>query len=140
MVILPFSLAFDTRHQYNFDTLGIPLDVHLVAGPNECDFLAWLDTGAPYCIFQRQYGENLGLHIENGLAENLRSSTHHPFRVFGHELVLDVLGLSFNSIVYFAEDQGFNRNVLGRRGWLDLVRIALIHYDTRLFLSPHGAV
>jgi hypothetical protein len=41
------------------------------------------------------------------------------------------------AIVFFASDSAFNRNFLGRSGWLDRVRIAIIDYDRILFLSPY---
>jgi hypothetical protein len=40
--------------------------------------------------------------------------------------------------VYFAGHEGFGRNVLGRRGWLDHVRLGLVEHNGRLYLSRHG--
>jgi hypothetical protein len=40
-------------------------------------------------------------------------------------------------LVYFAEDENFSRNVLGRHGWLELVTIGLIDYDGKLYLSRY---
>jgi len=41
-----------------------------------------------------------------------------------------------DTIVYFAAEPNFPRNVLGQQGWLDRVRLALNHYDAVLYLSP----
>jgi hypothetical protein len=41
------------------------------------------------------------------------------------------------STVYFAKDESFTRNVLGRQGWLDRVKLGLIDYEGRLFLSKY---
>jgi len=59
------------------------------------------------------------------------------FRVFGHEVILEVMGYSLETTVYFAEDQGFQRNVLGRNGWLNRYRIAIVDHDQLLYVSPY---
>jgi hypothetical protein len=38
-------------------------------------------------------------------------------------------------VAYFAKDEWFNRNVLGRHGWLNRIRIGLNDYDGQLYLS-----
>ncbi len=43
----------------------------------------------------------------------------------------------FSVAVFFAQDQNFNRNFLGRAGWLDRLRIAIVDYDRMVFLSPY---
>lgn len=48
-----------------------------------------------------------------------------------------VLGVEFDLTVYFAKYQNFNRNVLGRQGWLQRIRLGIVDYDGNLFLSHH---
>lgn len=95
-----------------------------------------MDTGASYCIFGREYGEELGLRIEAGLEVRVATPAG-SFRAFGHAITLETLGLSFDTMVYFAERADFPRNVLGQRGWLDRVRLALVDYDGHLYLSSY---
>ena len=52
-------------------------------------------------------------------------------------LTLETLGYSFDVTVYFAAHENFTRNVLGRRGWLDQVRLGLIEYESKLYLSRY---
>ena len=40
-------------------------------------------------------------------------------------------------VVYFAQDENFKRNVLGRHGWLDRVLIGINDYDGKLYLSRY---
>ena len=42
------------------------------------------------------------------------------------------LDYAFNVTVYFAAHESFTRNVLGRRGWLDQVRVGLVEYESKL--------
>lgn len=41
-------------------------------------------------------------------------------------------------MVYFAADDYFPRNLLGRHGWLDQVRVGVIDYEGLLFLSRYS--
>jgi len=50
---------------------------------------------------------------------------------------LNVEGYEFDVTVYFAQDENFNRNVLGRHGWLDRMIIAINDYDGKLYLSRY---
>ena len=52
-------------------------------------------------------------------------------------VVVEVSGLQFESMVYFFADGQINKNLLGRTGWLDRVRLGLIEYDRQLFLAPY---
>jgi hypothetical protein len=134
------TLTFDTEHDYTVDAqIGITIPVELTAGTEQVSLFAKLDTGASFCIFQRDYGEQLGLTVQNGHREVVRLANGDSFETFGHEVTVRSLGHQFNSIVYFASDPSFARNVVGRRGWVQQFRIALIDYDCRLYVSPYNA-
>jgi len=74
------------------------------------------------------------LEIESGIELNFSTATG-SFRAFGHEITLTVLGIETVSTVYFAESEYFDRNVLGRIGWLNKVKLGLIDEEGKLFLS-----
>jgi hypothetical protein len=40
-------------------------------------------------------------------------------------------------VVYFAANYGLRRNLLGREGWLSKVRLAIVDYDSEVFLSRY---
>jgi hypothetical protein len=42
-------------------------------------------------------------------------------------------------MVYFFEDPEFDKNLVGRNGFLDRVRIGIVHYDRELHLAPYGS-
>lgn len=130
------TLSFAVTHNYDTRKAGITVDVLLRLGGIEVEVVAKLDTGASFCIFRRIYGELLGLTIESGQPETLSTPTG-SFLAYGHDVTLIVLGLEFQTTVYFAADENFTRNVLGRQGWLDRVRLGLIDYEGKLFLSDY---
>ena len=59
------------------------------------------------------------------------------FEAFGHEVEISVLGMTTHSMVYFFADPIINKNVLGRVGWLDRMRIGLVDHDSRIYLAPY---
>ena len=61
------------------------------------------------------------------------------FLAYEHEVTIHTLGVEFQSGVFFAQDMGFNRNFLGRSGWLDRLRVGIIDYDRLLFLSNYDS-
>jgi len=134
---LEHSLEFDELYFYNTLKTGIALPVLLKLGSLETSVEAKLDTGASHCIFQRIHGEYLGLEIEKGELLSFETVTG-DFRAFGHEISVKVLETEFFSTVYFAENENFAKNVLGRNGWLDRVKLGLIDYEGKLLLSEYN--
>ena len=129
-------LDYDTLHTYGTDKDSVKVPVTLRFGQRTVRFPARLDTGASFCVFERGYGETLGLEVETGSA--LRFSTAlGSFDAYGHMLTLETLGYSFDVTVYFAADESFTRNVLGRRGWLDQLRLGIVEYEGKLYLSRY---
>ena len=59
------------------------------------------------------------------------------FDAYGHEVEIDVLGIVTHSLVYFFAEPSIRKNVLGRGGWLDRVRIGLIDHDRALYLAAY---
>ncbi len=131
------SIEFDAACQYSSDD-GIEIPTELSIGNQKVELIARLDTGAAHCIFERRYGEELGLDIEAGRAQRFRTMAG-SFVAYEHEVMIHTLGIEFQSAVFFAQDSAFTRNFLGRLGWLDRVRIGIIEYDRLLLLSPYGS-
>ncbi|HXG68931.1 MAG TPA: hypothetical protein VNO70_27780 [Blastocatellia bacterium] len=133
------SLTFAKSHYYDTRKAGITLPVILQSGSNTIGLEAKLDTGSSYCVFKRAQGEFLGLDIESGIPQLMRTVTG-DFLTCGHEVTLSVLGIETVTRVYFAADENFTRNVLGRQGWLDRVRLGLVDYEGKLYLSAYDDV
>jgi hypothetical protein len=64
-------------------------------------------------------------------------TANSAFEAFGHEVEISVLGIVTNALVYFFADPAIDRNVLGRIGWLDRVRLGLVHHDSKVYLAPY---
>ena len=129
-------LEFELFHNYSLFEIGITVDATLQNGNLSVYIDAKIDTGSTFCIFERHYGERLDLNVEAGTPIEIGTATG-SFRAYGHELTLSVLGIETVSTVYFAENEYFDRNVLGRIGWLDRVKLGLIDQESKLFLSKY---
>lgn len=131
------TVSFDQVHIYNTLKVGITVSVILFSSDVSVDFEAKVDTGSSFCVFERKHAERLNLDVESG--ELLRISTATDgFDAYGHDLTLLVMGIETYSKVYFAKEEFFTRNVLGRQGWLDRVKLGLIDYEGKLLLSDYG--
>ncbi|MDQ3685579.1 MAG: retropepsin-like domain-containing protein [Acidobacteriota bacterium] len=133
---MPETLTFSKVHNYDTLKAGITLDVKITFGETDVTFEAKVDTGASRCIFKRLHGEYLGIDVESGTPEKFGTATG-GFLAYGHEVTLKVLGIETVSTVYFAAEESFSRNVLGRTGWLDRVRLGLVDHEGKLFLSAN---
>jgi predicted aspartyl protease len=133
---MPVALEFQFAHDYARAVDGIDVPIALSSGSQSVEFLAKLDTGAASCVFERQYAEILGLHVESGRLQRFRTVTG-SFAAYEHELTIRTLGIEFSAAVFFAEDVSFQRNVLGRSGWLNRLRVAIVDYERMLFVSPY---
>ncbi len=99
-------------------------------------FQAKIDTGATNCIFERRIGEQLGLEIEDGLTKWMRTATGR-FLTYEHEVTLTVADFDFDILACFAADESFKLNILGRYGFLMQVRLGIVDYDGKIYVSRY---
>ena len=130
------KLEFAAVHNYNLLEPDITVETILRNGNLRVAFDSKVDTGSTYCIFERKQAEVLEIDVESGDLMTLGTATG-SFRAFGHTVELETLGIKFESTVYFAESEYFDRNVLGRFGWLNQIKLAIIDQEGKLFLSKN---
>ncbi len=130
------SLDFDNIILYDAAKAGITIDVEIRLGNLSANFEAKIDTGAEACIFERTYGEQIGIEIESGELQIFSTATS-PFKTYGHSITLITAEYQFDSYVFFAADENFRKNVLGRYGWLNRVIVGINDYDGKLYLSRY---
>lgn len=130
------TIEFAETYEYDTMLVGITVPVALFDGAESSAFKAKIDTGSSFCIFERKNGERLGLEIESGEKISINTATD-SFTAYGHEVTMFVLGIETYAKVYFAKEDWFTRNVLGRQGFLDRVKLGLIDYEGKLLLSAY---
>ncbi len=134
---MPESIDYEKVYQYETLKSGITVVVEISYGGESRQIRAKIDTGAENCVFERKHGERLGVEIESG-REQIFSTAAGNFVAYGHELSINVLDIETVSTVYFAKEESFTRNVLGRQGFLDRVKLGLIDYEGKLLLSEYN--
>jgi hypothetical protein len=138
MVILSYQLTFEKLLFYGAGKSGISVPVMLQLGKLSAYVDARLDTGSSHCIFQRLFGEELGLDIENGYKLTI-GTANGSFTAYGHNVTLLALDYRFESMVYFAVDDYFSRDILGRYGFLNKLNVAIFDYQGELYLSRNDS-
>lgn len=100
--------------------------------------LACIDTASTFCLFQRQYAGALGIEVEAGEPMIVRGVTNRV-RGYQHFVNIRISDIEFQSAVLFYEDSGKRLpNLLGIRGFLEHLRLAIVYSDSRLFVSPYS--
>ncbi len=133
---MSFQIEFQNKEIYPSVKTGITINATLRYGNREQVCPAKVDTGAEFCLFNRTLGDSLAIDVESGYREKF-STLGGGIVAYAHEIELETLGLRFQSYVYFAESYAVNRNLLGRQGWLQLVKLGLDDYRSELYLSPN---
>jgi len=130
-----FKIEFQNTHKYG-PTGGIVVPVELHSGREKVRFDAKLDTGAEFCLFENAYGALLGLDPDSGEKKTF-TTVNSSVIAYGHEVELFILGLSFRLTGYFYEAPEIRRNLLGRGGWLQQVKIGIVDYEQALYLNRY---
>lgn len=133
---MSFSLEFQKKETYQSLDAGITIEVVLSYGGREQPCPAKVDTGADCCLFNRTLADVLEIDLETGYRQNF-STLGGGIIAYAHPIELETLGLRFQSYVYFAENYAVTRNLLGRQGWLQLVKLGLDYYPSEIYLSPN---
>ena len=130
-----YDLKFNTAHQYPGHQ-GVAIPIELRKGSNYVPVIAIVDTGSSFCLFANEMAEGLGLDLTSGTLLRFRTA-NSSFEAYGHDVELTSLGVTVQSTVYFFADPSIDKNVLGQTGWLDRVRLGLVHHDNAIYLAPY---
>jgi len=137
--VTTWQITFSDRFNYSqYDDLIFPI---ALSSDIQTQILVRvkLDTGSTFCVFQPSYAELLEIEIEKGNLQRIRTATG-SFTAYGHEITMIVGELEWQAVVYFAEDEFFPVNVVGRVGFLDRLKIGLVDYEQLLYLSACAEV
>ena len=131
-----YQLEFARVYGYSGEDEGIVIPVVLRSGAIQVPVAASVDTGASFCVFGTEIAEALGLDLTSGIQKRFRTANSR-FEAYGHGVELQAFGVATHSLIYFFADPTIDKNVLGRTGWLDRVRLGLIHHDNKIYLAPY---
>lgn len=131
---MSYSLQFPYRRSYESGSgLAVPI-ILLSNSAHWIEVVAAIDTGSTFNIFERKYGDALGLDVASGTREAVLTATGY-FYCYGHEVRLSIFDFEWEAVVYFAESDAFMKNVVGRVGFLDRLKIGIVDYEQLLYLG-----
>jgi predicted aspartyl protease len=123
-------IEFEVVFNYGDQEEGIEIPLALNANGRSMMTVGFVDTGCGACLFSNEIGMELGIDIESGEFAIFKSGAGGSVPAYGHPVVIEFLGIAFESFVYFAKFPGLQRSLLGRAGFLRKLRFGLIEYDT----------
>jgi len=107
-------------------------------GSQSVDPIAKVDTSAAYSIFDRGYAEMPGLNVESDRFQIFQTVTG-SFPAYEYQVTLQMPGIEFFRTRLLRPGPWIRANFLGRTGWLDRLRIAIVDYDRTLYHMPTPA-
>jgi hypothetical protein len=128
-----YRLEFARVYDYSGEAESIVIPLVLRSGANEVPVAVCVDTGASFCVFRTEIADALGLDLTSGIRKRFRTA-NSVFDAYGHEVELHACSFETHSLIYFFADPVIDKS---RTGWLDRVRIGLIHHDNMIYLAPY---
>lgn len=135
---MPYQLNFEKLVSFDNNEEGIGLAVEIRYSDASVKINAKIDTGATYSIFERRFGAELGLDVESGMRQKFGTATS-SFYAYGFRVTLTTAEIELDAMVFFAEDESFTKNVLGRITWLDNLVLGLVDYEGKIYLDKYRA-
>jgi predicted aspartyl protease len=133
---MSFSLDFTRLIRYDAGLSGISFEISLKFDKKTIKVFTKIDTGSSDCVFSRKAAEEIGIKIEDGEKVYIGTVTG-TFAAYRHPVILSAADFEFDVYAYFAEDENFNRSVLGRHGFFDRLTLGLVDYEGKLFLNRY---
>lgn len=87
------------------------------------DTLALIDSGSDYCLSCADFGEAIGLTIENEFDLSISGISLTPITFYFHDIKLIVGGWEKDCKMGFSRGFNFNFVVLGQSGFFDLYKV-----------------
>src|SRR5580658_6055583 len=103
---MPHRFEVVQRHNYEKDAdQAIFIPLRLSANGILVHLAAKLDTGADYCLFDREWADSLGIDVESGPRKKFRGLAGR-LDAFEHVVTIKTFDIEFSSLVYFTGEMG----------------------------------
>jgi hypothetical protein len=95
-----------------------------------------IDSGADYCVFHAEIGEQIGLQIESGKRLAFFGSSGQEQSAFFHEIKLEVGGHEISCFAGFSRElQSLPYGILGQEGFFDNFKIVFDYRKDKIELQ-----
>lgn len=112
------------------------IPIHLINGQQRVGYLAIIDSGADYCVFDASIGELIGLTIESGKLDYFGGISGKQLTAYFHDIRIEVGGHKFDCWAGFSRDiVGSDYGILGQLGFFSLFQIRFDYDKERIELK-----
>ncbi|TSC74771.1 MAG: Uncharacterized protein G01um101430_765 [Parcubacteria group bacterium Gr01-1014_30] len=123
---------------FGYSILKPIIPIKIVAGKEEIEYAALIDSGADFCILDAEIGEYLGLNIKDGSRIEFGGIQERGgAEAFLHKVTLNIGGWDYKVEVGFSYDiakQGFG--ILGQKGFFDIFIVKFDYLKEEIELKP----
>ena len=110
--------------------------IALIHGSNRVRVFALIDSGADYCIFHAEIGEQIGLEIESGKSLSFSGISSAGQTAYFHNIELEVGGHEFDCYAGFSRDiQDLPYGILGQVGFFDIFKVSFDYNKEKIELQ-----
>lgn len=101
---------------------------------------ALVDSGADFNIFNAEIGELIGIDIRSGEKVEFSGIAGKPFKVFLHNLTLEIGGWRHKIAAGFSyEISPYGFGILGQRGFFNLFRVKFLFSKGIIEITPENS-
>lgn len=125
------------RFDYSYsDGTFLPIIPVKLRGREWTEFLAFLDTGASYSIFQADVAEILGIKMEDGEEREVVIGDGDKLKVYLHKIEVALAGKEFLALIGFSKGLGTGLNILGRKDIFEQFTICFKEKEKAIEFTP----
>lgn len=107
-------------------------------GSNRVRVYALIDSGADYCIFHAEIGEQIGLQINSGKSLAFSGISSAEQTAYFHNIKLEVGGHQFDCYAGFSRDmQNLPYGILGQMGFFNIFKVSFDYKKEKIGLQSY---
>jgi len=110
--------------------------IALINGSNRVRVFALIDSGADYCIFHAEIGEQIGLEIESGKSLAFSGISGAGQTAYFHNIKLELGGHQFDCYAGFSRDiDNLPYGILRQAGFFDIFKVSFDYNKEKIELQ-----
>ena len=100
------------------------IPVILICGKSVVGYLAVVDSGSDYCVFESKVADYLGIKLTSGNKRAIRGISGEPIKGYEHKIIFKIAGKQYKTKVIFSKQIPPNSfGVLGNQGFFDHFKV-----------------
>ena len=120
----------------NYSALRPAIPIKLINQGRQISYIALIDSGADFCVFHAEIGEQIGLDIESGKKLDMSGITGTQFIAYFQNIRIEIGGHGYDCYAGFTREfQDMPYGVLGQVGFFDHFKLTFEYTKERIELK-----